>query len=232
MSAVSGSIIGAKGATCLWAPKNGFNGDRCWNWRAASRGNVKLPFNLFDILLVAVLITGVVHGRKQGLSRELIRLVKWGVLVFACAMIYQPAGMIIAKSGFCSILTSYLFAYLGSALLIFLLFSMLERRWTPKLTGSDIFGRSEYFLGMGSGMVRFACVLLMSLSLLNAREFTPAELKAIDQYEEEAYGAHVFPGLHSLQTEVFENSLTGSWIKQDLSFLLITPTAASQGTTR
>ena len=185
-----------------------------------------LPFNLFDIVLVAVLVAGLVHGRKHGLSRELLSLIKWAVLLFACALIYQPAGTIIANTGFFSLLTSYLFAYLGTALLIFLLLSMIERRWAPKLAGSDVFGRSEYFLGMGSGMVRFACILLMSLSLLNAREFTPAELKEIDQYEEEAYGAHVFPGLHSLQNAVFEKSLSGSWIKQDLSFLLIAPTTA------
>jgi hypothetical protein len=187
---------------------------------------VDLPFNLFDILLAVVLAAGIAHGRKQGLSRELLRLIKWAVLVFACALTYQPAGTIIANAGSFSLLTCYLFAYLGTALLLFLLFKIIERRWAPKLVGSDIFGRSEYFLGMGSGMLRFACVLLMSLSLLNAREFTPAELKAIDQYEEEAYGTHIFPGLHSLQTEVFERSLTGSWIKQDLGFLLITPTTA------
>jgi len=185
-----------------------------------------LPFNLFDILLVVILVAGLVHGRKQGLSRELLRLIKWAALLFASALIYQPVGLVIAKTSFFSLLTSYLFAYLGTALLIFGLFSLLERRWAPKLAGSDVFGRSEYFLGMGSAMVRFACVLLMSLSLLNAREFTPTELKAIDQYQEEAYGTHIFPGLHSLQTEIFEKSFAGSWIKQDLGFLLITPTAA------
>jgi hypothetical protein len=77
---------------------------------------------------------------------------------------------------------------------------------------------------MGSGMLKFACILLMSLSLLNAREFTPADLKAINQYQEDAYGTHIFPGLHSLQSQVFEKSLLGPLIKEDLSFLLITPT--------
>lgn len=191
-----------------------------------------LPFNLFDILLVVVLVAGLVHGRRQGLSREFLSLVKWAVLLFACALLYRPAGVVIANTGFLSLLTSYLVAYVGTALLIFLFFSILERRWAPKLAGSDVFGRSEYFLGMGSTMIRFACILLMSLSLLNAREFTPAELKEIDRYEEDAYGTHIFPGLHSLQTEVFERSLSGSWIRQDLGFLLITPTTACSGVPR
>jgi hypothetical protein len=112
------------------------------------------------------------------------------------------------------------------------MFSILERRWAPKLEGSDIFGRGEYFLGMGSGMIRFGCILMVSLSLLNAREFTPVELKAMEQYQEEAYGSHIFPGLHSIQKQVFENSLTGPWIKEDMRFLLITPTGVNRKSTK
>jgi hypothetical protein len=185
---------------------------------------VELPFNLFDILLAAVLVWGIVQGRKQGFSRELLSLAKWVTLLLGCAFVYHPVGALVANAGFFNLLTCYLLTYLGTALLIFLLFSILERRWAPKLEGSDIFGRGEYFLGMGSGMVRFGCILLVSLSLLNAREFTPADVKAIKKYQEEAYGTDIFPGLHSLQTHVFEKSLLGPLIKEDLSFLLITPT--------
>jgi hypothetical protein len=96
------------------------------------------------------------------------------------------------------------------------------------LTGSDIFGRGEYFLGMGSGMLRFGCILLTGLALLNAREFSPVELKNMEQYQEENYGSNIFPGLHSLQKAVFERSLTGGFIKDDLSFLLIAPTEVDQ----
>ncbi len=38
------------------------------------------------------------------------------------------------------------------------------------------------------------------------------------------YGSDFFPGLHSLQTTVFDRSLTGPWIKENLGFLLIKPT--------
>ncbi len=186
------------------------------------------PFNLFDILLVLVLVAGIIQGRKHGISLELVTLGKWLTLVLVCAAVYGPVGSFIAEAGAFDLLTCYLFAYLGTALVVFLAFSMLERRWLPKLTGSDIFGRGEYFLGMGSGMLRFACVLLVGLALLNAREFSPAEVKNIERYQEENYGSHVFPGLHSLQVAVFERSLTGGFIKNDLSFLLINPTSANE----
>jgi uncharacterized membrane protein required for colicin V production len=187
-----------------------------------------LPFNLFDILLVIILVAGIIQGRKHGISLELLGMTKWLTLVLVCAALYGPAGNLISWVGDFDLLSCYLFAYMAVALLLFLLFSIVERRVVPKLTGSDIFGRGEYFLGMGSGMLRFACILLMGLSLLNAREFSPSELRAMERYQEENWGSDVFPGLHSLQVAVFEKSLVGAFIKQDLSFLLINPTAANQ----
>src|ERR1700716_2930388 len=124
------------------------------------------PFNLFDVLLVIVLVGGIVHGRKHGVSLELLGLVKWMTLVLVCATVYQPAGSLLAMAGVFDLLSLYIFAFLGTVFLIFLVFSVLERRLVPRLTGSDIFGRGEYFLGMGSGMLRFACILLVGLALL------------------------------------------------------------------
>jgi uncharacterized membrane protein required for colicin V production len=187
-----------------------------------------LPFNLFDILLVVVLVAGLVHGRKHGISLELPSMIKWVCLVLVCAFVYGPAGNLISAAGEFDLLPCYLTAYLGVALLLFLLFSILERRLISRLTGSDIFGRGEYFLGMGSGMLRFVSILLVALALLNAREFTPLEVKAIEQYQEDNYGSEVFPGLHTLQVAVFENSFAGAFIKDDLGFLLINPTEANQ----
>lgn len=187
-----------------------------------------LSINLFDFLLVAVLAGGLFYGRKQGLSLELLGVTRWLALLLGCALLYQPAGVLMAQAAGLSLLTAYLLAYLGVALLILLLFSMVQRRLAPKLLGTDAFGRGEYYLGMVSGMVQFGCMLLMALALLNARAFTPAELKALDQYQEAAYGSRVFPNLHSFQAAVFERSLFGPWIQQDLGFLLISPTQIDQ----
>lgn len=186
------------------------------------------PINLFDFLLVAVLAGGLLYGRKHGISVELFRATKWLALLLGCAAVYQPAGILVAQAAGLSLLTAYLLAYLGTALLILLLFSMIQRRFAPKLVGTDAFGRSEYYLGMLSGVVQFGCMLLMGLALLNARSFTPADLKALDQYQEAAYGSSVFPNLHSFQAAVFERSLFGPWIREELSFLLIAPTEIDQ----
>jgi hypothetical protein len=186
------------------------------------------PINFFDLLLVGVLIGGVYYGRKQGISVDLFGSTKWLLLLLGCAALYRPAGVLLTQTAGLGLLTAYLLAYLGTALVILVLFSIVRKRLAPKLVGTDVFGRGEYYLGMLSGMVQFGCMLLMSLALLNARAFTPAELKALEQYQEAAYGSSVFPNLHSFQAAVFERSLFGPWIQQELSFLLIEPTELAQ----
>ncbi len=186
-----------------------------------------LSFNLFDVFLPVLAGLGIYFGRRNGISRELIGLLKWLTIVFACAVIYEPIGTAIAGSGIFDLLSAFLLAYLGSALIMFLLFSFVQRRFLPRLLQRDAFGRAEYYLGMGSGVVRFACMLLVALAVLNARFFSPAEVRAMERFQQETYGTSIFPNLHWLQEEVFESSLAGPWIKQDLGFLLISPTPAN-----
>jgi hypothetical protein len=67
-------------------------------------------------------------------------------------------------------------------------------------------------------------MLLAALALLNARYYSPTEVRAMQKFQDDVYGSDYFPTLHSLQVTVFDKSLTGPWIKQNLGFLLIKPT--------
>jgi len=182
----------------------------------------KWPINLFDLILVAVLVIGVLRGRKHGMSEELLGLLKWVAILVVCALVYEPVGKMFVGSF--TLLSCYLMAYLGAALILLALFAGIKRALGGKLLGSDLFGKAEYYLGMGSGLVRFTCMLLAALALLNARYFSPNEVKAMENFQNEVYGSNFFPTLHTVQAMVFERSLVGPWIKDHLSFLLIKPT--------
>jgi uncharacterized membrane protein required for colicin V production len=185
-----------------------------------------LPFNAFDLLLVVILGAGIYTGRKEGMSGGLIPLLRWLCIVFICAAAYEPLGRLFYQSGsIFSTLSCYLLAYVGSALIIVATFIGIKRALGGKLLGTDVFGTTEYYFGMGSGLVRFACIVLAFLALLNARLYSTAEIKAREKYVNDVYGKDYFPGLQVLQSTVFEKSLTGPWIKENLSFLLIKPTA-------
>jgi uncharacterized membrane protein required for colicin V production len=184
-----------------------------------------LPFNVFDLVLVAELVAGIFRGRKHGMSQELMLLLKWLVIVIGCAMVYEPVGQMFSQStGLFGLLASYLMVYILSALLIIGLFALVKNSIGGKLLGSDVFGRSEYYLGMVSGLVRFTCILLAALALLNSRYYNPVEVRAMEKFQDDVYGSNYFPTLHSIQAAVFEQSLTGPWIKKNLDFLLIKPT--------
>ena len=185
----------------------------------------QLPINLFDLVVIVVLGAGIFRGRKHGMSAELLSLLMWLAILLGCSAAYEPGAELIGQfTDMFSQLTCYLLAYVGGALLIFLLFVGIKRVFSGKLLGSDIFGRTEYYLGMGSGLVRASCMLLAGLALLNARYFSPAEVRAMEKRDIDIYGSDFFPGLHTLQTTVFNQSLTGPWIKDNLGYFLIKPT--------
>jgi uncharacterized membrane protein required for colicin V production len=187
--------------------------------------NLNLPINAFDIILLAVLIVGVIQGRKAGMSQELMNLVKWLTIVVVGAVVYIPVGQWLAQSSPFSLLFSFMAVYTAVALLILALFAACKHYLGGKLLGSDIFGQSEYYLGMGGGLLRAACILLAVLALLNARYFSREEVLAKQRFQDEVYGKNYFPGWHSIQAMVFQESLTGPWIKDHLAFFLIEPTA-------
>jgi hypothetical protein len=186
-----------------------------------------LPFNWFDITVILVLAFGYSRGKKHGMSQETLAVLKWVALVILCAIAYEPLGLFISTTAQLGKLLSYIIAYAITALVIALGFVYLDRVVGEKLKGSDAFGKGEFYLAMPAGMLRFACVLLALLALLNARYYSTAEVKAMTKFQNENYGSNFFPTLSSIQDDVFMKSLVGKQVKSHLSFLLIKPTPAS-----
>ena len=188
-----------------------------------------LAFNWFDVALLVVLFLGVKSGRKNGLSAELIGTLQWLALLFGCSFAYEPvAELLTTSTSVFNLFSANLVAYFGVALLVIGLFAFLKKASGGKLIGGDTFGNGEFYLGMMAGMIRFTCITFALLALLNARYFSPAEVKAALKYQNEVYGSDFFPSLYSVQSQVFEKSLVGPWIKKQLSFLLIKPTVPEQ----
>lgn len=186
---------------------------------------IKLPFGVFDVVLMVVLTAGLIRGRQRGMSQELLDVIKWLVVVCACGLVYERAGQMFSKTTTVfGLLSCYLIAYLSAGLLVLMLFALVKRGLGGKLLGSDVFGHAEYYLGMGSGVVRFGCMLLAALALLNSRQYTAADVRAMEKFQNDEFCNQLFPTLYTAQSMVFEKSLTGPWIKQNLDFLLIRPT--------
>lgn len=184
-----------------------------------------LPFNWFDIFLLIWLVLGVFRGRKRGMSEELITFIQWIAIVLAGAFAYRPLGNLLHQHRFCGLLTAYILSYITIGIIVSAIFVGVKRAIGGKLIGSDVFGKSEYYLGMPAGMLRFACMLLAALALLNARFYSRQEILAAQNFQKDVYGSEFFPGLQTIQSIVFEQSLAGPPLKKYLRMLLIVPTA-------
>jgi uncharacterized membrane protein required for colicin V production len=188
----------------------------------------KLPFGWFDVLLVAVLAFGLFRGRKNGMTKEILPMLQWVTTVIVCGLVYELVGELIINITGWDKLTGYILGYLILTFVVYLLFLLIKKAFMPRLTGSNFFGSAEYYLGMISGLIRYTCLVIFALALLNAPYYTAADIKAQRDYNNRWYGGgmkdfsgNYFPTLQSVQQSVFKESLTGPFIKDYLGTLLI-----------
>ncbi len=184
----------------------------------------QVPINWFDALVVVVIVLGFYRGRKRGMSEECLTMLMWLTIMVVCAFVYEPLGTMIADASVFSKLSGFLMAYIGAGILISAFFLWLKKGLGGKLASADTFGNSEFVLGMMAGVVRFTCILIACLALLNARSYSNAEVQAEVKYQNDVYGSTFFPTLHDVQSQVFEKSFIGPYIRQYLGILLIKPT--------
>lgn len=183
-----------------------------------------LHFNYIDVIILVILVIGIFRGRKRGMSEELLTFLQWLIIVFVGCQIYQPAGNFLKSQAPFSLLTCYVSVYLVFAIVIKVLFSQIQRAVGEKLLGSNFFGESEYYLGMLAGMIRFACVILMLMALINARLITDKERADTARMQSKNFEGISFPTFGSIQQSVLYQSLVGKQVKEYLSFALIRST--------
>ncbi|MGC8742970.1 MAG: CvpA family protein [Verrucomicrobiia bacterium] len=175
----------------------------------------------FDLLVVILISLGIFRGRKRGMSQELLDLLMWIGIVVGGALGYKFVSQIIIKQTGLELFWSNLLGYLAIVLICMIVKSILDRLVHDKIIELDLFGGLEYPLGMLSGAIRFLLILIMLLSLLNAKLVPEAELQAELKEQEKELGAVYFPSIGQIQRYIFEKSLSGRQLKKHLSFLLI-----------
>ena len=190
-----------------------------------------LPFNWFDVAVIVILTFGIFRGRKNGMSREILPTFQWVALVLVCGLGYSLVAQLFRNATSLDQLTSDVLAYLLLACVVWLLTGIPKHKFADRLAVSNFFGSSEFYLGMLVGMIRFACILLAALALLNAPFYTTADIEAHAAYVQRWYGGGVqgysgdfIPSLQSVQEQVLQKSFIGPCVKKYLGPLLINTT--------
>jgi len=95
-----------------------------------------LPVNWFDAVIAGMLIIGLFVGRKRGMSKEILPLMKWVTLVLVCGIWHPMAAQLLVNSAQLGRVSSNILGYLLLAAAIFLVFSILQ--WFRAVAGPKI----------------------------------------------------------------------------------------------
>lgn len=202
-------------------------------------------FNWFDVALVLVLAFGFWRGRKRGMTKELLPSLQWLAILLGAGFGHvfiadwlQQQGVIKQVFGnhFNERTAALMSGYLAIAVVVFIIFVGLRRRFNPKLEGSSVFGGNEYYWGVIAGLIRYICMVLVALALLNAPYYSLADIAKAKAYNNrwfggglKGYSGDFIPSVDEVQVSIFKESLIGPFIKDDLSVLLINTTEPAPG---
>ena len=196
-----------------------------------------LSFSWFDVVFVLVLMFGFWRGRKRGMSREALPTAMWLIAVIGAGFANAPLGEMLNKTGqvgkffgtgYNSKTMSMVVCYVAIVLVVFFINSLLKNYFKEKVSGSNAFGNNEYYFGMVSGVIRYSCITIFCLALLNAPYYSSAEIVADKAFKNKWFGGGMdkfsgdfFPSVYDIQSDVFKKSFAGKAIKEGLTPLLI-----------
>jgi uncharacterized membrane protein required for colicin V production len=186
----------------------------------------KLPFNWFDVLLIALLVIGLFRGRKHGMSREILPLFKWLAVVLVCGFFHPVVAPLFANTLGAGETASLVYGYLLLAFGIIVVFIIFKKLFASHEAEGNFFGSAEYYLGMMSGIVRFFAMLVAVLALLHAPTYSEKEIKEHEAYAKRWYGGglysgNYFPTVNTMQEQVFKRSFLGPYLGEYLAPILI-----------
>lgn len=183
-----------------------------------------------DFAYLMVLVAGFIVGKKRGMSAELIDVFQWLVIITVAGMAHRSIANSITSLAQLSKVFANILAYGSLALGIKVFFIVIKDRMGEKLVGSDIFGSFEYYLGMAAGTLRFACMIVVFISILGARQYTDVEIQRSLAQQEKDLGTTFFPTFGGFQRQAIQRSIVGRFVTKYLADYIITPSLPGPGT--
>ncbi|MGZ4963826.1 MAG: CvpA family protein [Limisphaerales bacterium] len=185
-----------------------------------------LNMNWFDLAVVVWLIIGVFRGRKHGMSQELLPLTQWIAFIVVASLFYIQIAHPLAQRTGLTLLPCAIAAYIFLGCFVFGLLGNLKKKLDDKFQEGDYFGSGEYYLGMTSGVIRFICILIAFLAVMNSRIITKTEREATLKMQEKNFEGVRFPTYGEVQNAVLFESATGNFVRAYLPNFLIAPVNA------
>ena len=188
----------------------------------------QFPGGWFDLVVIALLIIGFFRGRKHGMSQEILFVLQWLVILIVGSQYYEPLAKLLYDQALFGPMVCNFIVYLGIFAIVKIVFTNLKRFVGEKIFASDVFGKYEFYLGMVAGMVRFACITIFIISVVNGRAYTQQEIAEREKSQVKDLGSDFFPSLPGVQQQILATSLTGRTVREHLSPILLKPTSPTE----
>jgi len=185
--------------------------------------SIDSPFGWFDLVVVILLVVGFFRGRKHGMSQELLFVLQWLLIVVIGGQYYEPLSKLLFDQGLFGPLACNMIVYLCIFAVIKIIFINLKRFVGEKIFASDVFGKYEFYMGMVAGILRYACITLFIISIVNARAYTQQEIAEKEKSQVKDLGSSFFPSLPAVQDSVVAKSFTGQMVRSHLAQILLKP---------
>lgn len=178
-----------------------------------------LRYHWFDLVFLVIVVSGLLYGRKRGLSVELVPLLHWVTLIIVCGTFSERLGAPIASLIEIQPNVAFVFTYILLGVGVAYAFWHIKKTVAKGLPGSTCFGAAEFPLGAAAAAIRFGCILFVGLALMSA-QYIPEEDLAEPVYsflrtEDEG------PQPADLHRGVFVRSWSGHWMKHSFGRWLI-----------
>ncbi len=177
----------------------------------------------FDAVVVIMVGAGLFVGKKRGMSNELLDVFCWLMMVVVSALYYKPLAELLSRLASLSLFHSSIICYLAIAIFIRIIFGYIKRAVGEKLVGSDLFGRAEFYLGALAGALRFFCMVVMFVAIMNAKFVTKTMVTAQLKAQEAELGSAFFPTFSKVQGDVLFDSTCGQFFRDKMEAQLIEP---------
>lgn len=180
-----------------------------------------ITLSWFDLAAVTLIVVGIFHGRKNGMSQELFNTMKWLAMLTISAAIYLPIGELILRFVPIAPIYGYISAYILANVALTAILVTVRKKIKDKMSGSDVFGRAEFPLGMVAGAFQYACMLVMFMAVLNAKYVDEEALERQDARQKKALGENFFPSPGNIHKDVLYGSIAGQTVRDFLSTQLM-----------
>lgn len=168
------------------------------------------PVSWFDISVLILMLIGFIHGRRNGISVELLDVTKWLTVIVLGNLYYRPFGDWFATRAGITHNYADLFMYIAIMMAVLSGFELIKKVAHGKLFSKAFFGKMETRFGMVAGTVRYLCYIFIGIVILNTPIYGPHELAV---------------PLAKIQQQVIYNSVTGLFVRQHFPDSLIEPVA-------